>query len=290
MERNLTGQDAAFSSDEVMGCREANEADKADKEDRTNKESHWQKLMHWKDFKKRRRKIDPKKAAWAILKLLILLGIIVGITLYIYFYHHEFITQMSSVDGVKAFFRQYRGESVLIYIAAQIIQVVVCVIPGQWLQIAAGLAWGFWGALALSLAGAAAGSVIAYFLAGILGRDAMHLFFGEEKFSQYVERLNSKKAWIVTFLVYLIPGLPKDLCCYVAGISEMKLRPFLIVSLIGRIPGMTGSILIGTQVASRSWNMVIIIAAIFLVLFILGVIYRKRLLAWLDKVYVKMME
>ena len=62
----------------------------------------------------------------------------------------------------------------------------------------------------------------------------MHLIFGEEKIKSMLETLNSKKAVVLVFLIFLIPGVPKDLCNYVAGLSEMKLKPFLIVSLIGR--------------------------------------------------------
>lgn len=253
------------------------------------KQSHKKEKSEEKDIGKGRR-MSRGKAFAAILKLLILVGIVAGITCWIYFGHHDIIEKMSSVDGVRAFFRSYNNQSIIVYILAQIIQIVICVIPGQWLQMAAGLAWGFWGALGLSVLGAAFGSVIAYYLAGFLGRDAMYLFFGEEKFEKYIERLNSKKAWIVTFLIYLIPGLPKDLCCYVAGISDMKLKPFLVTSLIGRCPGMIGSILIGTQMAVKRWDLVILIAVIFVILFILGIIFRKKLLAWLDRVYVRIMK
>lgn len=98
--------------------------------------------------------------------------------------------------------------------------------------------YGFWLGYLYSLIGAFLGSVLTYYIAKILGHDAMHLTFGEEKIKSMLETLNSKKAVVLVFLIFLIPGVPKDLCNYVAGLSEMKLKPFLIVSLIGRSPGM----------------------------------------------------
>lgn len=226
----------------------------------------------------------------AVVKLLILLGIIVGLTVYMVVAHRDILQQMSSLEGVKEVFAKYQTEGILVYILAQVGQIVICIIPGQWLQIGAGIAWGFVGALFLSLVGAAIGTAIAYFLAGFLGRDAMHLFFGEERVNQYVTRFNSKRAMIIVFLVFLIPGLPKDLCGYIAGISQMKLQPFLVISLIGRCPGMIGSILIGTQAANHNWTAVVVISIVFAVLCGVGVAYRKRLLNWIDKAYDKMMK
>lgn len=226
----------------------------------------------------------------AVLKLLVLLGIIVGLTIYMVMAHREILQQMSSLEGVKEVFAKYQKEGILVYVLAQIGQVVICIIPGQWLQIGAGIAWGFIGALGLSLLGAAIGTIIAYFLANFLGRDAMHLFFGEKRVNEYVIRFNSKRAMVIVFLIFLIPGLPKDLCGYIAGISEMKLQPFLIISLLGRCPGMIGSILIGTQAASHNWTAVIIIAIVFVILCGVGVAYRKRLINWMDKAYDKMMK
>ncbi|MEA4922670.1 MAG: VTT domain-containing protein [Eubacteriaceae bacterium] len=236
------------------------------------------------------KKYNKLKKLLAVLKFAVLAGLIIGVPLYIYFGQHQLIEQMSSLENVKEFFSRYRTQSIFAYLAAQIVQIVICIIPGQWLQITAGLVWGFWLGYLWSIAGAAAGSFITYYLAKWLGQDAMHLFFGEKRVNSYVKRLNSKKAMIIVFLIFLIPGVPKDLCNYLAGISEMKIKPFMIISLIGRSPGMMGSLLIGKQLSTGSWMMAIIIAAIFVVLFILGVVFRERLMNWFDSTYDKLMK
>ena len=145
--------------------------------------------------------------------------------------------------------------------------------------------YGFWLGYLFSLAGAFLGTIITYYVAKILGHDAMHLIFGEEKIQKMLVNLNSKKAVVLVFLIFLIPGVPKDLCNYVAGLSEMKLKPFLVVSLIGRSPGMMGSLLIGRQIYSGGYVSAAVIAAIAIVLCILGVVFRKKLTILLDKFY-----
>jgi Uncharacterized conserved protein len=223
-------------------------------------------------------------------KLLILLGIIIGIPLYIYFFQHQWIDTFSSLDSTKAFLEAHKTGNIFLLLGLQVLQIVISVIPGQWIQFAAGFTYGFLFGLILSVAGAMIGTVIAYYLADFMGRDAMHMLFGEEKIKHYTEMLNSKKGIIAVFLIYLIPGVPKDLCCYAAGLSDMKLKPFLLVSTVGRLPGMAGSILIGKFVDLGGYDIAIIICAAAIVLFTLGVIFRKKLMAWIDKAYTKIEE
>lgn len=225
-----------------------------------------------------------------IFKLTLLLFILIGLPLYIYFFQHDWIENFSSTENVEALFREYRAQSVLIYLGTQILQIVICIIPGQWLQFAAGYMYGFWLGYLYSFIGAFLGSVLTYYIARILGHDAMHLIFGEEKIKKMLQTLNSKKAVVLVFLVFLIPGVPKDLCNYVAGLSEMRLKPFLIVSLIGRTPGMMGSLIIGRQIQTGSYLSAAIIAIIAVVLFVLGIIFRKKLTSILDKGYEKLMK
>jgi len=223
-----------------------------------------------------------------IFKFLLLLVILAGIPLYLYFFQHGLIEYLSSMERVNQLFQYYKTQSILIYIGLQVLQIVICFIPGQWLQFTAGYLYGFWLGYFYSLIGAFAGSVITYYLAKLLGRDAMHLIFGEERINQFIHSLNSKKAMMIVFFIFLIPGVPKDLCNYAAGLSEMKLKPFLIVSLIGRSPAMMGSLLIGRQIERGDYTGAVIIGAAAVILFILGVIMRKRVAGWLDTAYSKL--
>jgi uncharacterized membrane protein YdjX (TVP38/TMEM64 family) len=245
------------------------------------------KLLNEEEKAKLQKKI---KLATTIFKFTLLIAIVVGLPLYIWFFHHDLITRFSSISSIKAMADQYKIEGVFIYLAAQIVQIIICIIPGQWIQLGAGFTYGFWIGYFISLLGAFLGAVITFNLAKWLGRDAMHMIFGEEKITKYIEQFNSKRAVIIVFLIYLIPGVPKDLCNYAAGISEMKLKPFLIISLIARSPAMMGSILIGTQLGVGRYTLAIIIFAVAVSLFVLGIIFRKPLMAWFDRVYDKLMD
>ena len=221
----------------------------------------------------------------SILKLLLLASIVIGIPLYIYLVHGNLLHRFEDVQAVIAFLEQYEAESIPIYLGLQVLQIVISVLPGQVFQIAAGYMYPFWLALLLAMIGAVAGTCITFGLAKYLGRDFLHLFFGEEKISYYIERLNSKRAYTIVFLLYLIPGIPKDVVSYAAGASEMHFKPFIILSAVGRLPGMCGSLLMGNLLEGEKYIGLGITAAIAVLAFLFCIIFRQRISIWLDRLY-----
>ena len=107
-------------------------------------------------------------------------------------------------------------------------------------------------------------STITYFLARFLGNESLHLIFGEQKVSSYVRKLNSKRSYMLIFLIYLIPGIPKDFVSYVAGVSNIRLRPFLVLSTLGRTPGIIESLLFGAFLADKNYIGLVIVVAVSL--------------------------
>lgn len=230
------------------------------------------------------------KTLSSVLKLVVLAVILIGIPLYIFFFHHDFLERFSDLKDVRIWLAEYKTQSIFIYIGAQILQIVICIIPGQALQFAAGYMYGFWAGFLLSLAGAAAGSVVVYYIARLLGHDALHILFGERKFTEMLDHMNSEKGIIITFIIFLIPGIPKDLCSYAAGLSNVKLKPYLIVSLIARSPGMMGSLLIGRQIGAGGYMSAAVVAGVAILLFILGVIFRRQIISATHKICDRLLD
>lgn len=230
---------------------------------------------------------SKKRVVISIIKISILLLIVIGIPLYIYFCQRDFLNRFENIDDIVAFLERYETESIFIYIGLQILQIVISIIPGQVFQMAAGYLYSFWPALFFALIGAVIGTAISFLLAKVLGRDFLHLFFGQEKMNYYIERLNSKQAYTIVFLIYLIPGIPKDMVSYAAGVSEMKFKAFVILSTVGRLPGMIGCLLMGNLLELESYLGVGIIGAIAVIACLLCIIYRKKINQLLDKLYQK---
>ena len=218
-----------------------------------------------------------------IIKAAFFVLLIVVVPLILFLTNREFFAQFESIEDVEDFIAGYGHLSGLVYIVFQIFQVVISVIPGEVFQVAAGYLFGpFWGVI-YAIIGCLLGEAVAFGLARVLGQGFVRLFMSEEQFIKYQERLNSNKAYTLCFILYLIPGIPKDILCYVAGASEIKFLPFLIISMVGRLPGLIGSIVMGSLVDKGNYTLAAVILGIACVAAVIGFIYRNKLSDFMDR-------
>ena len=230
---------------------------------------------------------SSRKKIIAILKLILLVLIVAGIPAFLYLKYGSGVFSKDAAAQVIAYLRQNSKIAFLLIIGLQIIQVVICVLPGQPIQFAASYMFGVGIGYLLSIIGAVIGTTISFFLAKALGSEAMHLFFGEERIREYQRRLNSGRGLMLAFLIYLIPGVPKDLVSYAAGISEMRFRPFLLTAAAGRSPAMLGSLLIGHFFGKQNYTAIAVMSVIIAVILLTCFIKRKSIIDLLDRIEMK---
>jgi uncharacterized membrane protein YdjX (TVP38/TMEM64 family) len=140
--------------------------------------------------------------------------------------HQEFKKTISS----------YGAYAPLAYILLQVLQVVIAPIPGGAIEFLGGVLFGVKAGFIYSMIGLLIGSWIAFNLARIFEKMAVEKFVSEQtrkKFDYLVEH----EGVILSFILFLLPGFPKDALCYILGLTPMHLGIFLIISTIGRIPG-----------------------------------------------------
>ena len=226
--------------------------------------------------------MENRRKRIAYIKLAILIFIIVGLPVILFFTCRDTLFNKEWLANLPEFIMQYKGYAAAVLTGIQILQVIICIIPGQPIQLAASYLFGVLKGYLISIGGAFIGAFIAFFIARALGKDSLEAIFGEEKVNDYHRKLNSGKGLTAVLLIYLIPGVPKDLVAYVAGISDMRLRPFLIVSTIGRSPGMLGSLLTGYFISSRNYAAIGVLAVVTAVILIICFVKRKQLVAMLD--------
>ncbi len=227
---------------------------------------------------------------FSLLQLLLLGIIVIGIPVYVLLMHPEWIEQVNSLEKAEKFLNSYQSQSYLIYLGIQIIQIVISVIPGQFMNMAAGWMFGFPISLLLSVAGAIIGTFLTYGMAKLLGRKAVKSIMKPDRYNQFLKRLNSKRAYIMVFILYLVPGLPKDILGYIAGVSNVKFIPFLFISIMGRLPALAVSVMVGSMLYKEIYTGVVLISILMVGLFIWGVVNRKRVLDFVDHGYEKYIQ
>jgi uncharacterized membrane protein YdjX (TVP38/TMEM64 family) len=165
-------------------------------------------------------------------------------------------------DRLIAVLRDGGVKGPLVCIAAQFIQVVIFIIPGEITQVAAGYVFGAWRGLLYSVAGILFGSAFNFYLARVVGRPTLEAFISPSTFEKIDKTLAKPKAKSAMFFLFLLPGAPKDALCYAAGLSQMGIVEFLVISGLGRLPALFASILIGSRAYQRDYVSLILIVVL----------------------------
>ena len=180
---------------------------------------------------------------------------------------------------LKHTLREWGVLAPVIFILLQALQVIIAPIPGELTGILGGYLFGEWVGLLYSTIGLTLGSVAAFAVGRWLG-------------AHYVRKLVSSDTWnrmgfiveaegaILCFLIFLVPGLPKDMTCYVFGLSPMPFWVFAVVSTVGRVPGTWVLSAQGAHTASGDYLQLILLTALFVAVALPLYYYRNRLVQW----------
>lgn len=163
------------------------------------------------------------------------------------------------------------------YVGMMMLQVIVAFIPGEPLEIAAGYAFGAVEGTLLCMGAATLGSLAVFFLVRRFGARLAELFFSKEKLRSLRFLQSSRRRNILFLIVFSIPGTPKDLLCYFAGLTDMKPGVWLLICSLGRIPSIVSSTVGGDALGSRSYLFAIAVFAAGLALSGAGLLAYRRI-------------
>ena len=222
-----------------------------------------------------------------ILSLVTFPLLIVGTIGAVIVFREEIWAVFSSSENIQRTVEGWGVAAPLAFVALQFVQVVVFVIPGEVPQIAGGFLFGLVKGSLYSVVGILLGSSFNFVLARLLGVPFVRTLFKEKQLHKFDKITNSPRTQIAFFLLFAIPGIPKDILCYVAGLTSMRFVAFLLISTVGRLPGIIGSAGMGDAAASSRWVLAGVIMAVATVLFVLGLIYRDRVHTFVEKLATK---
>ncbi len=214
-------------------------------------------------------KFDKK----TILLLLVLTGVFAGLAYFLY--ASNLLDLFVNRRHLVSFFREHRTYAALIFIGLQALQVVAAPVPGEVTGFVGGMIFGpLWGVV-YSTIGLTIGSWIAFILARLLGRPLVERMVSAETIQRY-DYVMKHKGLLLAFLMFLIPGFPKDYLCYVLGLGHMRQRDFLLISAIGRLLGTVLLTMGGTYFRDARYGALFTVVGVSLAIILLVMVYRNR--------------
>ncbi len=165
----------------------------------------------------------------------------------------------------------------LLFLGIVVLQVVVAIIPGEPIELAAGYAFGFWEGTILTLIGLIIGSMLVFALVRRFGMMLVEVFFSPQKIHQLSFINHPDKTKVLAFILMLIPGTPKDLLSYLAGLTQLTPRQWLVIVTIGRLPSLITSTATGAAAGMQDYFLTWVMLAITLLLTMVGILYYKRI-------------
>ena len=190
---------------------------------------------------------------------------------------------LSDHHRLKEFIFSFGVYSPIAFIVIQAIQVVVAPIPGEATGFLGGYLFGAWAGMLYSMIGLIIGSWLAFTIARIFEKRAIERFVSP-KMRKNFDYLGRRGGIIVSFLLFLIPGFPKDILCYILGLTPMNLSIFLIISTIGRIPGVLMATLQGAKAFEHQYKTFLILLGMSALIILVFYVYHERIHRWIKKI------
>ncbi len=200
------------------------------------------------------KKRAARAAAWPLSVRLLALGLLAAALIAPLVIWREELGQIfANRDQVVAEIHAAGFWGPLALIGLIVAQTVVAPIPGVVLNLVAGYLYGLGLGLLYSWLGLAAGSALAMGLARFAGRPMVERLVAHPALSRF-DRLARKGGLPFFLLAFLIPGLPDDLLCFVAGLTRLPLRALWLLSVTARLPGLSVAVWLGAYAEKASWQ------------------------------------
>jgi uncharacterized membrane protein YdjX (TVP38/TMEM64 family) len=207
----------------------------------------------------------------------------------IYQYHSEIWAQgvklyhlYGSRRELKKFILSFGAYSPIAFMLLQVTQIIIAPIPGGAIEFLGGYIFGIKGGFFYSMIGLFFGSWMAFALARIFEKWAVEKFVSAQTRKKF-DYLVGHEGVILSFLLFLIPGFPKDALCYILGLTPMRTGIFLIISTLGRIPGTLMATLQGAKAFDQQYMSFLVLLGISTLIILAFYIYHDEIHEWIKK-------
>lgn len=175
--------------------------------------------------------------------------------------------------------KSYGTFAPLAFVGIEILQIVAAFIPGAPIEVMSGVLFGsIWGVV-WCFAGAFTGTVIVFYLVRRFGKPLVFKFFSPKKLESFSILNDEDKLTLTIFILFAIPGTPKDFLTYIAGLTNIKPMKFFLTASIARTPSMACSVFMGANIGKGRFLISIIMFAVIICMSAVGCLVKKKILS-----------
>lgn len=212
---------------------------------------------------------DVKKSTWILLGIFTIILIVSGVYALIHMDMETLLAQIKALPLVIKY---------MVMILLTSMQIFLAFLPGEPLELASGYLFGAWQGTAVCLVGSFLGTAIVYGLVQVFRHSIIDKMFDQDKVEEVGSLFATKKGMFWVFILFLIPGSPKDVMTYIVSLGNISLIKWLLLTTIGRIPSIVTSTFLSGSLKEGNVMIAVLIGCITLVLVLFGTLFYKKIL------------
>ncbi len=208
--------------------------------------------------------MSKRAKAFKYILFIVVVVVIIGLIVYLF----PVVRNLSTPEGQLEFKNHVASMDIIGYLALfglQFAQIFLIIIPGEPIEVLAGMCYGGIGGLIFITISVFITTTIVFFAVRKFGRRFVYSFCSKEKIDKIENSKlfkNPKKIEFIMLILFLIPGTPKDLIVYIAGLLPLKPIRFILISTFARIPSVISSTFAGSNLVAGNWQFSVIIYAV----------------------------
>ena len=200
--------------------------------------------------------MSKRTKAFKYILMVLVIALLIGLIVYLF----PVIRNLSTPEGQLEFKNQVSSMGILGYLALfglQFAQIFLIIIPGEPIEILAGMCYGGLGGLIFITISVFLITTLIFFSVKKWGRKFVYSFCSKERIDKIEHSKlfqNPKKIEWIMIILFLIPGTPKDLLVYIAGLLPLKPLRFILISTFARLPSVISSTYAGNSLVQGNWK------------------------------------
>ena len=222
--------------------------------------------------------MSKRAKAFKYILFIVVVVVIIGLIVYLF----PVVRNLSTPEGQLEFKNHVASMDIIGYLALfglQFAQIFLIIIPGEPIEVLAGMCYGGISGLIFTTSSVFILTRIIFFAVRKYGRRFVYSFCSKERIDKIENSKlfkDPKRIEFIMLILFLIPGTPKDLIVYIAGLLPLKPLRFILISTFARFPSVISSTFAGSNIVAGNWKFSIAIYAVtFLIVGIIIFIVNK---------------